>query len=69
MASLTPPPFFYSALNAVSQSPDYLKKFFAMVAGGYPGEEFFAPQNLEKLYEEVGTPPERRLLTASGVPH
>ncbi|WP_322752223.1 NAD(P)/FAD-dependent oxidoreductase [Frankia sp. Cas3] len=69
MASLTPPPFFYSALNAVSQSPDYLKKFFAMVAGGYPGEEFFAPQNLEKLYEEVGTPPERRLLTASGVAH
>ncbi len=69
MAALTLPPFFYSVLKAVSQSPGYLKKFFAMVGGGYTGEEFFAPHNLAELYEEVGTPPASRILTASGVAH
>ncbi|WP_026240184.1 NAD(P)/FAD-dependent oxidoreductase [Parafrankia discariae] len=68
MASLTLPPFFQAALTAASQSPTYLKKFFAMVAGGYPGEDFFAPRNLERLYEEVGTPVENRLLTAADRP-
>ncbi|WP_131786801.1 NAD(P)/FAD-dependent oxidoreductase [Protofrankia symbiont of Coriaria ruscifolia] len=59
------PPFFDSVLRAASQSPEYTKKFYGMIGGGVHSEEFFAPENLEKLYEEVGTPQDKRLLKAA----
>ena len=46
-------------------SPSYSRKFLALIAGGIPGEEFFAPANLEALYEEVGFPADQRRLTRS----
>ncbi len=36
-----------------------------LIGGGISGEEFFAPENLEALYEEVDFPQDRRLLTHS----
>ncbi len=65
LSELTLPPFFEAVLRATSQSPEYTKKFFGLMAGGIHGEEFFAPENLEKLYEEVGTPRDERLLKAA----
>lgn len=56
-------PFYDAVFRATSQSPSYTKKFFGLIAGGYHGEEFFAPHNLEQLYDEVGTPAGQRLLT------
>jgi hypothetical protein len=44
---------------------EYTTKFFGLIAGGIPGEEFFAPANLEKLYEKVDFPADRRFLTRS----
>jgi flavin-dependent dehydrogenase len=56
-------PFYDAVFTATSQSPSYIKKFFGLIAGGYPGEEFFAPHNLEQLYAEVGIPQDKRVLT------
>jgi flavin-dependent dehydrogenase len=55
-------PYYDSVFRATSQSPEYTTKFFGLIAGGIPGEEFFAPANLEKLYEEVGMPADKRHL-------
>jgi flavin-dependent dehydrogenase len=58
-------PYYDSVFRATSLSPEYTKKFFGLIAGGIPGEQFFAPANLERLYEEVGLPREKRFLKAS----
>jgi hypothetical protein len=51
--------------RALSQSPEYTGKFFTMIAGGMRGEDFFAPANLTRLYDEVGMDLGKRFLTAS----
>ncbi|WP_018331268.1 NAD(P)/FAD-dependent oxidoreductase [Actinomycetospora chiangmaiensis] len=43
--------------RAAAASPEYTRKFFGMVAGGVPGEEFFAPDNLAWLFETTGMSP------------
>jgi 2-polyprenyl-6-methoxyphenol hydroxylase-like FAD-dependent oxidoreductase len=63
LAELKLTPYYDAVFSATSQSPSYIKKFFGLIAGGYPGEEFFAPHNLEQLYDEVGAPQEKRILT------
>jgi flavin-dependent dehydrogenase len=65
LAELSLTPYYDSVFRATSLSPEYTKKFFGLIGGGIPGEEFFAPANLERLYEEVGLPPEKRFLTRS----
>ncbi|MCK9897112.1 NAD(P)/FAD-dependent oxidoreductase [Frankia sp. AgB32] len=63
LAELSLTPYYDSVFRATSMSQEYTTKFFGLIAGGIPGEEFFAPSNLEKLYEEVGMPADRRILT------
>lgn len=65
LAELHLTPYLDSVFRATSMSPSYGRKFLALIAGGIPGEEFFAPANLEALYEEVGYPVDKRLLTRS----
>ncbi|MCK9926380.1 NAD(P)/FAD-dependent oxidoreductase [Frankia sp. Mgl5] len=65
LSHLVLPPFLHSAFAATAQSPRYTKKFFGLIAGGVPGHDFFHPDNLAELYEEVGMPAEKRLLSAS----
>ncbi len=65
LAELQLTPYYDAVFRATSRSEEYTRKFFALIAGGYPGEEFFAPQNLERLYEEVGMPSAQRVLTAA----
>jgi flavin-dependent dehydrogenase len=65
LAELHLTPYYDSVFRATSLSPSYTSKFFGLIAGGVPGEEFFAPGNLEALYEEVGFPADKRLLTRS----
>ncbi|HVW45195.1 MAG TPA: NAD(P)/FAD-dependent oxidoreductase, partial [Amycolatopsis sp.] len=62
LATLRLSPFYEAVFGATAQSPSYIKKFFGLIAGGYPGEEFFAPRNLEQLYDEVGVPRDKRIL-------
>ena len=63
LAELSLTPYYDSVFRAASQSPSYTAKFFGLIAGGIHGDEFFAPQALEALYEEVGFPQDKRLLT------
>lgn len=63
ISELTLTPFFDSVFRAASMSEEYSRKFFGMIGGGIHGDEFFAADALEKLYEEVDFPPEKRLLT------
>ena len=65
LSTLTLTPYYDSVFRAAAQSETYTKKFFGLIAGGVHGEEFFAPENLEALYEEVGMPADKRLLKAS----
>ena len=64
ISELSLTPYYDSVFRATSQSPEYTRKFFGLIAGGIPGEEFFAPHNLEQLYDEVGMPAEQRHLKA-----
>jgi len=65
LAELRLTPYYDSVFRATSLSPEYTTKFFGLIAGGIPGEEFFAPANLERLYEEVDLPKDKRFLTKS----
>jgi flavin-dependent dehydrogenase len=65
LAELQLTPYYDSVFRAASQSPVYTSKFFGLIAGGVPGEDFFAPANLEALYAEVGFSADKRLLTRS----
>lgn len=47
--------------RAAERSPEYTRKFFGMVAGGVPGEDFFDPDNLAWLFETTGMSPARAL--------
>ncbi|MCK9876821.1 NAD(P)/FAD-dependent oxidoreductase [Frankia sp. Ag45/Mut15] len=63
IAELSLTPYYDSVFRATSLSPEYTTKFFGLIAGGISGEEFFAPSNLEKLYEEVDFPVDLRITT------
>ncbi|MDT2007057.1 NAD(P)/FAD-dependent oxidoreductase [Rhodococcus opacus] len=63
ISELTLTPYYDSVFRAAAKSPAYTKKFFGLIAGGIPGEEFFAPQNLADLYAEVDLPESDRHLT------
>lgn len=65
ISELTLEPYYDSVFRATSMSPSGIKQFFGLIAGGIPGEEYFAPSNLERIYEEVGFPQDKRLLTRS----
>ncbi|EFC80912.1 NAD(P)/FAD-dependent oxidoreductase [Parafrankia sp. EUN1f] len=65
LSKLVLPPFLDSVFNATAASPRYIKKFFAMIAGGADGHDFFERESLAELYEEVGTPADKRLLPAA----
>jgi flavin-dependent dehydrogenase len=65
LAELSLTPYYDAVFRATSQSPTYTSRFFGLIAGGIPGEDFFAPANLEQLYQEVGFPQDKRLLTQS----
>lgn len=58
-------PYYDSVFRAASKSPEYTKKFFGLIAGGIPGEEFFSPANLADLYAEVNLPHGDRHLTSA----
>ncbi len=57
-------PYYDSVFRAASKSTVYTRKFFGLIAGGIPGEVFFAPENLAALYAEVNMPVASRLLTS-----
>jgi flavin-dependent dehydrogenase len=65
ISELSLTPYYDSVFRALSQSPEYTRKFFTMIAGGMRGEDFFAPASLTRLYDEVGTDPGKRFLKAS----
>lgn len=47
-------PFYDRLFRATSLDEHYTTKFFGLVAGLVPGEEFFDPESLARLYESVG---------------
>ncbi|GAA2805572.1 NAD(P)/FAD-dependent oxidoreductase [Saccharopolyspora taberi] len=56
-------PYFDSVFRATSMSEGFKRRFFTMLGGGIHGDEFFAVDQLEKLYEEVDFPAEKRILS------
>lgn len=65
ISELSLTPYYDSVFRAASKSPEYTKKFFGLIAGGIPGEEFFAPEKLAELYAQVNMPTEARHLTSA----
>ena len=65
ISELTLEPYYDSVFRATSMSPSGIKQFFGLIAGGIPGEEYFAPSNLQRIYDEVDFPQDKRLLTRS----
>jgi flavin-dependent dehydrogenase len=58
-------PFYDAVFSATSHSEEYTKKFFGLIAGGIPGEQFFGPDSLERLYDEVDSPADKRVFAGS----
>lgn len=65
ISELSLTPYYDSVFRAASKSPEYTKKFFGLIAGGIPGEVFFAPDNLAELYAAVNLPLGDRHLTSA----
>ncbi|MEU5695099.1 NAD(P)/FAD-dependent oxidoreductase [Actinosynnema sp. NPDC020468] len=65
ISELTLSPYYDSVFRATSQSPTGIKQFFGLIAGGIPGEQYFSPANLERMYDEVDFPRDKRFLTQS----
>ncbi|MEV2215008.1 NAD(P)/FAD-dependent oxidoreductase [Streptomyces sp. NPDC050997] len=65
LSELSLTPYYDSVFRAAAQSPKYSAQFLGLIAGGVHGDEFFSTANLEALYEEVGFPQDKRLLTQS----
>ncbi|MDA3648385.1 NAD(P)/FAD-dependent oxidoreductase [Saccharopolyspora indica] len=56
-------PYFDAVFRATSMSEGFKRRFFNMLAGGIHGDEFFAVDQLQKLYDEVDFPVEKRILS------
>jgi len=53
LATLTPPPpQMQQILVALKNNPEQRSRFFAVLAHGVPVEEFFSPQNVQKILAE-----------------
>jgi flavin-dependent dehydrogenase len=62
LAELTAlPPFFQTVLTAISTSPAWTTKMLGMIAGGVEDHEIYAPDSLERLYDDAGVPEAERL--------
>jgi hypothetical protein len=48
-------------LSAISKSDAWTTKMLGMIAGGVDGGEIFAPDALERLYNDTGVPEDERL--------
>ncbi|WDZ83566.1 NAD(P)/FAD-dependent oxidoreductase [Micromonospora cathayae] len=61
MAEFHLPPFLETVLSAISKSDAWTTKMLGMIAGGVDGGEIFAPDALERLYNDTGVPEDERL--------
>ncbi|MFE0425529.1 NAD(P)/FAD-dependent oxidoreductase [Streptomyces sp. NPDC058953] len=60
------PPFFRTTLEAVSRSREWTTKMLGVIGGVVPEYEIYARDSLERLYEDVGVPRERRIYAPLG---
>jgi hypothetical protein len=61
ISELQAPPAYQTVFEEIGKSQSGTAQFFAVIGGGMKGSEFFAPGNLEAVYRDAGTPPERRV--------
>lgn len=61
VAEMQLPPFFRSVIDACSRSQGWTNTMLGVVAGVVDGDEIFAPESLERLYEESGLATEMRV--------
>ncbi|HEY6495543.1 MAG TPA: NAD(P)/FAD-dependent oxidoreductase [Trebonia sp.] len=61
ISELEAPPFYQGVFEEIGKSTLGTRQFFALIGGGMKGSEFFSPGNLEAVYDDAGTPSERRV--------
>lgn len=61
ISELQAPPAYQTVFEEIGKSQSGAAQFFAVIGGGMKGSEFFAPGNLEAVYRDAGTPPDRRV--------
>ncbi|MEU5159941.1 NAD(P)/FAD-dependent oxidoreductase [Streptomyces sp. NPDC020875] len=67
LARLTePPPFFRATMEAASRSRVWTEKMLGVIGGVVPEYEIYGRDALERLYEDTGVPPERRIYDPAG---
>lgn len=59
------PPFFDTVLRAIGTSDEWTAKMLGLIAGGVPDYEIFAPDALERLYDDAGVPQDQRIYDPS----
>ncbi|MDG4819256.1 NAD(P)/FAD-dependent oxidoreductase [Micromonospora carbonacea] len=65
VAELTLTPYLETVLGAISTSQEWTTKMLGIIAGGVEGYEIFAPDNLDRLYDDAGVPQHKRIYEPS----
>ncbi|MFJ7043350.1 FAD-binding monooxygenase [Streptomyces sp. JV178] len=55
------PPFFKATMSAMSASQEWTNKMLGLIGGVVPDYEIYAPDALERLYDDAGVPEEERV--------
>ncbi|WP_103530958.1 NAD(P)/FAD-dependent oxidoreductase [Streptomyces sp. SM11] len=55
------PPFFKATMSAMSKSQEWTNKMLGLIGGVVPDYEIYAPDALERLYDDAGVPQDERI--------
>ncbi|MFI9119638.1 NAD(P)/FAD-dependent oxidoreductase [Streptomyces bikiniensis] len=55
------PPFFKATMSAMSKSQEWTNKMLGLIGGIVPDYEIYAPDALERLYDDAGVPQDERI--------
>ncbi|MEU7697034.1 MULTISPECIES: NAD(P)/FAD-dependent oxidoreductase [unclassified Streptomyces] len=55
------PPFFKATMSAMSKSQEWTNKMLGLIGGIVPDYEIYAPDALERLYDDAGVPESERI--------
>ncbi|MEV5584522.1 NAD(P)/FAD-dependent oxidoreductase [Nonomuraea pusilla] len=60
------PPFFRVTMDAMSKSQEWTNKMLGLIGGIVEGHEIYAPEALERLYDDAGVPQDQRIYDPAG---
>ncbi len=60
------PPFFRVTMDAMSKSQEWTDRMLGLIGGVVEAPEIYAPDALERLYDDAGVPQDQRIYDPAG---